>query len=63
MTQEEQIAALQQQIAQIDAQIAQLQMARSQSTDPSERSRLDAQIASLQQTRQALETALSNLQP
>jgi predicted nucleic acid-binding Zn-ribbon protein len=63
MTPDAQIAALKQKIAEIDRQIAQLQTARDQSTDPSERARLDAQIASRQETRQALEDALSNLQP
>ena len=63
MTPDPQIAVLQRQIAEIDRQITPLRTARGQSTDPSERARLDAQIASLEETRQALEDALSNLQP
>jgi prefoldin subunit 5 len=63
MTPDAEITSLQQQISAINAQLAQLQTDRSQNFDPSVRGRIDAQMASLTQRQQALEDALSNLQP
>jgi hypothetical protein len=62
MTQEEQIAALQQRIQELATQIASLQALSESTTNESVAARLDAQIASLQQTQQTLETTLNNLQ-